>query len=84
MNEWTEDTVVDCDYCEKTMFPNISTWDDEDGGGCGWIGPVGKSQNFTRFLPAVRNPTSPCAEIECTSMPFPALPVPTSTPVLLL
>jgi hypothetical protein len=34
--EWTEDTVVDCDYCEKVMFPNISTWDDEDGGGCGW------------------------------------------------
>ena len=33
MIEWNEDTVVDCDYCEKVMFPNISTWDDE---GCAW------------------------------------------------
>ena len=37
---WNEDTVMDCDRCEKPMFPNVSTWDDGDGNpddaGCGW------------------------------------------------
>ena len=33
---WTLETVIVCDGCSKPMFPNISTWDDEDGGGCGW------------------------------------------------
>jgi hypothetical protein len=34
--EWTEDTVIVCAHCDQKMFPNISTWDYEDGGGCAW------------------------------------------------
>lgn len=34
MDTWTLETVIVCDGCNKPMFPNLSTWDDE---GCAWI-----------------------------------------------
>lgn len=37
---WNEDTVMDCDRCEKPMFPNLSTWEDDleepEFSGCAW------------------------------------------------
>jgi len=44
---WTEETVLVCDCCEKPMIPNISTWDEEDGGGCGWSCTTYDCSDFT-------------------------------------
>jgi hypothetical protein len=31
--QWTRETVIECDGCNKPMIPNVSTMDED---GCGW------------------------------------------------
>lgn len=44
MNEWTLETVIVCDQCNKPMFPNLSTWDEE---GCAWICTTSHCRDWT-------------------------------------